>query len=424
MSSGIFTPPHSVQRAGARLRPRLARAGQPQGRARPSMAGQQIEIPMIIGGQEVRTGKHRQVRHAARPSTTCWPSTTRAAASEVEQAIAAAPRRAQEWSRTPVGGPRRRVPARRRPAGRPVARHPQRRHHAGAVEDRLPGRDRRRLRAGRLLALQPDLHAADHGASSRARRRASGTGSSTGRWRASCSRSRRSTSRRSPATCRRRSGPDGQHRDPEAGLDRRLLDVLPDEAARAGRPAAGRHQHGARLGRRDRRRRAALARPGRHPLHRLDGGVPVDVATVGDNIDRLPRLPAASSARPAARTSSSPTPRPTPRRSPPRSCAARSSTRARSARPPRASTRRPTCGRRSGRHWRPRCRPSAWAIERLPQLHGRGHRRRAHTRPRRTRRHGREVGRRRDRGRWGHRRQRRLLRRPDRGRNQRSLAST
>ena len=49
----------------------------------------------------------------------------------------------------------------RRPAGRSVAPAAQRRHHARPVEDRVPGRDRRRLRADRLLAVQRPLRQAD-----------------------------------------------------------------------------------------------------------------------------------------------------------------------------------------------------------------------------------------------------------------------
>ena len=42
--------------------------------------GQQIEIPMIIGGKEVRTGTTaKSVKPHA--TSTCWPSTTRAAPS-------------------------------------------------------------------------------------------------------------------------------------------------------------------------------------------------------------------------------------------------------------------------------------------------------------------------------------------------------
>ena len=67
---------------------------------------------------------------------------------------------------------------------------------------------------------------------------------------------------------------------------------------------------------------------------------------VGANIGSTART-RGWSARPAARTSSSSTPRPIPRRSRWRWCAAGSSTRARSARRPAASTCRSRCGPRS-----------------------------------------------------------------------------
>ena len=92
--------------------------------------------------------------------------------------------------------------------------------------------------------------------------------------------------------------------------------------------------------------RSLLADPGprRHPLHRVDADVPAPVAQVGEQHRRLRELPAASSARPAARTSSSPTPARTSTCCAPRWSAARSSTRGRSAR------RRPA----------PSCRASVW----------------------------------------------------------------
>ena len=86
---------------------------------------------------------------------------------------------------------------------------------------------------------------------------------------------------------------------------------------------------------------AALASPasGRHPLHRLDVGVQRDVAHRRRRTWSATATTRASSARPAGRTSSSPIPLRTSRRSRPRSCAARSSTRGRSARRRLASTR-------------------------------------------------------------------------------------
>ena len=117
-----------------------------------------------------------------------------------------------------------------------------------------------------------------------------------------------------------------------------LSALLPDAALPGSRAARRRDQprpgSGATIG------DAALAspRPRRDPLHRLDAGLQRDVAAVGDNIDRYrnyPRIVGETGgkdfivAHPSADVA----------RSRPRSCAARSSTRARSARPPRGSTR-------------------------------------------------------------------------------------
>ncbi len=75
----------------------------------------------------------------------------------------------------------------------------------GQSQDRLPGRDRRRLRAHRLLAVQRPLRPADpRRAADGELGRRRGTASTTARSRVSSTRSRRSTSPRSPATCRPR----------------------------------------------------------------------------------------------------------------------------------------------------------------------------------------------------------------------------
>jgi 1-pyrroline-5-carboxylate dehydrogenase len=98
-----------------------------------SMLREAPEIPLIIGGREVRTGKvteivcphdHRHVLgiyHQAGPA-------------EVEAAVIAAGEAWKEWSEMPW--------------------------EARPVEERLPGRDRLGGRADRLLALQPVLPSA------------------------------------------------------------------------------------------------------------------------------------------------------------------------------------------------------------------------------------------------------------------------
>ena len=118
-----------------------------------------------------------------------------------------------------VRRPGRGVPPRRRPARRTVAGHAQRGHDARPVQDGLPGRDRRGLRADRLPAVQRGVRRQAAGRAAACRRRASGTSSTTGRSKASSTRSRRSTSPRSPATCPTSPGAAGQHGGLEAVAD-------------------------------------------------------------------------------------------------------------------------------------------------------------------------------------------------------------
>ena len=122
---------------------------------------------------------------------------------DVAAAINAAPRRpglARAVVRRPGGDPAQGGG----PAGRTVPADDERRHDPGPVQVAVPGRDRRCLRADRLLAVQRPLRPAAAGRAARIGRRAAGTGWSTARSRASCWRSRRSTSPRSPGTCRPR----------------------------------------------------------------------------------------------------------------------------------------------------------------------------------------------------------------------------
>ena len=108
----------------------------------------------------------------------------------------------------------------------------------------------------------------------------------------------------------------------------------------------GRDQPRARVRRRHRRPCARRRELRRGQLHRIDRRVPRSVEEDRRTTSTGIATTRASSGRPAARTPSSPTPRPTPRHCSWPWSAARSSTRARSARPHRAPTCRAACGRR------------------------------------------------------------------------------
>ena len=181
-------------------------------------------------------------------------------AEHVERADRGRTRGARRLGAHAVGGARRRVPARGRAARRPVAHDAERRHDAQPVEDGPPGRDRRRLRADRLLALQPSVHDARSTRSSRSRR--------PGVWNRMEYRPLEgfvfavtpfnftAIGGNLPARARA----DGQHGGLEAGLDGGPLRVLRHAPLPGGRPAARRHQPRLRQRRGDRRRRRSRAR--------------------------------------------------------------------------------------------------------------------------------------------------------------------
>ena len=147
--------------------------------------------------------------------------------------------------------------------------------------------------------------------------------------------------RRQPAV---RAGAAGQRRRVEAVADAAAGRALHHAAVRSGRTAARRDQHGDRRRRRVSEVALPAPGPGRHPLHRLDRDLPAPVARGGRGHRVVRDLSAAGrrDRRQGLR------PRPPIGRSGDagdrRWCAARSSTRARSARRRRAPTCRGRCG--------------------------------------------------------------------------------
>ena len=201
------------------------------------------------------------------------------------------PRGARRLVAPAVGGARVRLPPRGRAARRPVALDARRRDDAEPVEDPPPGRDRRRRRADRLLALQRRVHAPDlRGAAGLLAGRLEPDGVPPARGlRLRGQPVQLHRDRRQPQRLARA---DGEHRRLEARVDRRALRALHAAAAEGGRPARRRHQPRLRLGRHDRRRRAREPGARRDPLHRLDARLPEHVEDGRQQHRELPELPA------------------------------------------------------------------------------------------------------------------------------------
>ena len=123
-----------------------------------SMADERIEIPLIIGGKEVTTGDLAKavMPHDHGHVLADW---HQASGEHVRKAIDAAAEARHEWARWPWEDRAAVFLKAAELLATHLARHAQRRDHARPVQDRLPGRDRRRLRADRLLALQRPLRA-------------------------------------------------------------------------------------------------------------------------------------------------------------------------------------------------------------------------------------------------------------------------
>ena len=140
--------------------------------ARRACAADAIDLPHVIGGRHTHGRTASASTWCSRTATVRVLGTlTNAGHAEATAAVEAAIAAKDALGGDPVRRTRRGVPARRRPAGRSVAGEARRRHHARPVQDRLPGRDRRVLRAHRLLALQRRVRPPDPGRSSRSARR-------------------------------------------------------------------------------------------------------------------------------------------------------------------------------------------------------------------------------------------------------------
>ena len=192
----------SRQRTRSRLRPREPRASSPGGR--PGRAGFGAEGPAAHDRRQAGRG-HGQGDHGA-PAARA-PQGARDAAQRLGRRGPVGRRGSQGGgSVVAVAVVRRpgRDPAQGgRAALRPVAREAQRRDDAGPVARRHTRPRSTRLRADRLLADQRPLRPRRSSPSSRrSTPRVSGTAATTARWRVSSTRSPRSTSPRSPATCR------------------------------------------------------------------------------------------------------------------------------------------------------------------------------------------------------------------------------
>ena len=243
----------------------------------------------------------------------------------------------EDWHRMPVGGARRGLPPRSRAARRALARDARRRDDAEPVEDGAPGRDRRRLRGDRLLALQRRVHDPHlQGAAELLARRLEPDGVPAARGlRLRDQPIQLHGDRRNLLDAPRA---DGRHR--RSGSPRRPPPSPPTGCCDCSRRPACRRGDQLRLpGAAPRRRpRPGERAPRRGPLHRLDRGLPLDVEDGRLERRQLPQLPADRRRDRRQGLHRRPPLRRRRTRSRRRSSAARSSTRDRSARPPRVST--------------------------------------------------------------------------------------
>ena len=267
--------PAAAQRAGPGLRPRIGGKKVAQARARDDGASAASRSRCSIGGERRKgpgtadvLSPHAHKKVLAKVRAGLAPTTSSAA-------IAAALAAQASWARDAAARAARRSSC-APPSCSPTKYRPilNAATMLGPVQDGAPGRDRRRLRVDRLLALERALRRAHR------RRAAVLAAGDVEPARGAAARGLRlrgdavqlHVHRRQPADG---AGDDGQHRGVEAGAHRDAVGALHHGAPARGRAARRRHQLRARA----RRRRSATrcldpSRSGRRPLHRLDRRVP------------------------------------------------------------------------------------------------------------------------------------------------------
>ena len=194
--------PAAAERTQSDLSPGLARARRAEGAAG-GHGRRAHRDPAGHRRQEIRTGNTAQavMPHKHGHVLGTW---HKASARKCGRPFSRGAQRPSRLGQLAVGGSRRGVPPRRRAADDDVAADAQRRDDARPVEDGVSGRDRRGVRADRLLALQRRLRPGALSRSSRSARHGAWNQSDYRALEGSSTPSRRSTSRPSAATCRPR----------------------------------------------------------------------------------------------------------------------------------------------------------------------------------------------------------------------------
>ena len=238
-----------------------------------------IEVPLVIGGREVKTGNTAPLR-APHDHTLDLGVYHKAGEAEVRMAIDAALEARAAWSEMPWEQRASVIMKAADLLAGPLAPDGQRGDHAGPVQDGIPGGDRLGLRTDRLLAVQRFLPGAAHERpAGLLARRVEPPGVQGPRG----VRIRRHAlqfhgHRRQPAHGAR---PDRLYGPLETGLIGGLFGLARHGAAAGSRPAARRDQLHPGVRGRGGRSGARQPRPGGDSLHGIDGHVSADVPLRG-----------------------------------------------------------------------------------------------------------------------------------------------